>query len=98
MEIRKVKLPFLSCGHSTLIECSAVDKDTAEEIAIFLCYELQEFYTDLDFVLGSEFMGSWIDGDLSLYIDEGSKAEARYIALGGEEWIKKLLTEESKSV
>ena len=93
MKISKVELPFLSCQSSTLIECSGVDKSTAEGIALLLGYEVQDFYDDLDFV-DVEIMGSWRDenSDLSLFIDEGSEAETRYISLGGEGWIKKLLT------
>ena len=99
MNISKVELPFLACKRSTLIECSGVDKNTAEGLALLLGYEVQYFYDDLDFIIGSDFIGSWIkNGDLSLYIDEGSEAETKYISLGGEGWIKKLLTDRTNPV
>ena len=99
MNITEVSLPFLACESSTMIECSGVDKDMAEGIAVALGYVVQEFIEDdLDFILDGEVIGIWRIGDLSLFIDEGSEAETKYKSLGGEEWIKKLLTGKSNSV
>ena len=100
MKISKVELPFLACKRSTLITCSGVDKDTAEGLALLLGYVVQDFYAGLDFILDGEVMGSWLDEDvdLSLFIDEGSAAETKYNSLGGEDWIKKLLTSRTKTV
>ena len=94
MKINKVELPFLDCKRSTLIECSDVDKDTAEGIAVSLGYFIvQDFNGDLDFCQDGEVMGSWLEnGDFSLFIDEGSEAEVKFNSLGGENWIKKVLT------
>ena len=100
MKIIKVELPFLACKRSTLIECSAVDKNTAEGLAFLLGYAVQESPAGLDIILDGEVMGSWLDedGDLSLFIDEGSEAETKYTSLGGDEWIKNLLTSRTNPV
>ena len=94
MKIRKIELPFLACERSTLIECSGVDKNTAEGIAVALGYFIvQDLENDLEFIIDGETMGSWIEeGGLCLFIDEGSEAETKYLSLGGEKWVKKLLT------
>ena len=99
MRIKRLEFKFLPCKYSTLIECQSIDKDTAKRIALLLGFVVQDFCDDLDFVLDGEIMGSWFEnGDLSLFIDEGSEAETKYISLGGEGWIKKLLTDRTNPV
>ena len=99
MQITKVELPFLPCERSTLIECSGVDKDTAEGIAVSLGYMVQDLENDLDFIQDGDVIGVLLEnGDLSLFIDEGSEAETKYFSLGGEKWIKKVLTGKFSSV
>ena len=93
MKISKVEHLFLACKRSTQIECSGVDKNTAKGIAVAFGYVVQDFNGDLDFCRDGEVIGSWLEnGDFSLFIDEGSEAETKYLSLGGENWIKKLLT------
>ena len=94
MKISKIEMPFLAGKRSTLIEGLGVDKNAAEGIAVALGYVIeQDFFGDLDFILEGEVIGSWLEsGDLSLSIDEGSEEETKYLSLGGDEWIKKLLT------
>ena len=99
MKISKIDLPFLPCERSTLIECSDVDKNTAKGIAVSLGCDVQGLEGDLEFFQNGEVMGSLLEnGDLSLFIDEGSEAEAKYLSLGGDKWIEKLLTSKTNSV
>ena len=94
MKIRKVEMPFLPCKRSTLIECSGVDKKTAEGITLLLGYSVEYFSNGLEFLSNNDVMGSLLEknGDMFLFIDEGSEEETKYLSLGGENWIKKALT------
>ena len=107
MKISKIELPFLACERSKQIECSDVDKDTAKGIAVSLGYVVQGLEGDLEqglegdleFFQDGEVIGALLEnGDFSLFIDEGSEAETKYLSLGGENWIKKLLTSRTNPV